>query len=71
MKRDVQTGPLTAQELNYAKLLWDFHVLYKHYSDIINKVKQRKGSNGKDQLNLQLDENGTLSSCRKMIITPN
>ena len=50
MKRDVQTGPLTTQELNYAKLLWDLHVQYKHYSDIINKVKQRKGNNGKDQL---------------------
>ena len=39
-KRDVWTGPLTAQELNNAKLLWDLHVQYKHYSDIIDKVKQ-------------------------------
>ena len=46
--------------MNNAKLLWDLHVQYKHYSDIIDKVKQKKGSNVKDQLNLQPDENGVL-----------
>ena len=60
MKRDTVAGPLTAQELYNAKLQWDLYIQYKYHSDIIDEVKKRKGSNVKDQLNLQQDESSVL-----------
>ena len=58
--RDLLTGPLTAQEMRKAKLLWELHIQQKYYADVAYKVKHGKKSNLKNQLNLQIDENGLL-----------
>ena len=57
---ELLTGPLTAQEIQKAKLLWELHIQQKHYADTIYSVKHGKKSNLKSQLNLQLDQSGLL-----------
>ena len=59
-KRDTISGPLNAQELQRAKLLWELHIQQKHYADTIDKIKKGKKDNLQAQLNLQLDKNGLI-----------
>ena len=53
-------GPLTAQEIWKAKLLWELHIQQRHYADTIYSVKHGKKSYLKSQLNLQFDQSGLL-----------
>ena len=57
LKRESCSGPLTAMELQKARLLWDIYIQYKKYSDIL---RGSKNNNLKNQLNLQQDTNGLL-----------
>ena len=52
--------PITALELEQAKLLWDKHVQLEHYNDVIHSTKKGAKNNLKYQLNLQMDPNGLL-----------
>ena len=57
-KRDHRTGPLSAKEIEIAKLLWEKNIQSKSYPDILDRMQKGKKSNIIHQLNLQLDSNG-------------
>ena len=58
LKRDITTGPITASELQLARLLWEQQTQHDYYSDIIHSVKGGKRNNVQHQLNLHLDTDG-------------
>ena len=37
--RDTRSGPLIAQELLKAKLLWELYIQQRNYADTINKIR--------------------------------
>jgi len=43
-------GPLTASELERARLMWDLYVQNRSYSVVIQSVRQGKKSNLRDKL---------------------
>ena len=59
-KRNPKTGPLSTDEIQKAKLLWEAHIQRKHYSDTIKNLSKGKKDNLQRQLNLKLDENGII-----------
>ena len=59
-KRDHRMGPLSAKEVQVARLRWEKYIQLKSYSDVIDKVQQGRKNNTIHQLNLQLDSNGLL-----------
>ena len=59
-KRGDLNGPITAQEIENAKSLWEIYVQQRHYAEITHKVKGSKENNLISQLNLKLDQNGIL-----------
>ena len=60
MKRERESGPLSALELQTAKLLWELYIQQKHYVNTIDKIKQGKKNNLQAQLNLKIDKNGII-----------
>ena len=59
-KRDHRTGPLSAEEVQVARLMWEKNIQLKSYSDVIDRVQQGRKNNTVHQLNLQLESNGLL-----------
>ena len=57
---ELLTGPLTAIEIQKAKLLWKLYIQHEHYSEVICSIKGGRKNNIKHQLNLQLDMKGLL-----------
>ena len=53
-------GPLTAEEIAKAKLLWDTYIQQKRFADTIRMIKSGEQFNLKDQLNLMLDQHGVI-----------
>ena len=51
------SGPITAMELQKARMLWDLYIQYKKCSDILCGSKN---NNLQNQLSLQQDTNGLL-----------
>ena len=60
MKRNMEDGPLTATELQRAKLVWDLYMQNKCYSEVIQSTKQGKRSDLGNKLNLMIDNDGLL-----------
>ena len=60
MKRDLRTGPITATELQLAKLLWELQIQHEHFSEVTHSCEKGRKNNIKHQLNLQVDTNGLL-----------
>ena len=60
MKRNMEDGPLTATELQRAKLVWDLYIQNKCYSEVIQSTKQGKRSDLGNKLNLMIDNDGLL-----------
>ena len=59
-KRNPKTGPLSIDEIQKAKSLWELHIQRKHYYDTIKNLSKGKNDNLQRQLNLKLDENGII-----------
>ena len=59
-KKNPKTGPLSIDEIQKAKLLWELHIQRKHYYDTIKNLSKGKKDNLQRQLNLKLDENGII-----------
>ena len=60
MKREHESEPLNALELQRAKLLWELYIQQRHYANTIDKIKQGKKDNLQAQLNLKIDKNGVI-----------
>ncbi|XP_065886729.1 uncharacterized protein [Dysidea avara] len=60
LKKQINSGPLTAPEIKKAKELWDLHIQGKCFSDTIRMVKKGENCNLKQQLGLIIDEQGIL-----------
>ena len=59
-KKDPMTGPLSTDEIQKAKWLWELHIQWKHYSETVKNLTKGKKDNLQTQLNLQLDKNGII-----------
>ncbi|XP_070550260.1 uncharacterized protein [Ptychodera flava] len=60
LKKQRQLGPLTAQELREAKLLWEREVQRRSFPAVIKAARCNQKSNLKEQLGLQIHEDGLL-----------
>lgn len=66
-KKSTGKEELKAEEIEHAKLMWERHVQNSSFSSEINAVKKNTKNNLKDQLGLQLDQNGILRCHGRMI----
>ncbi|XP_073249615.1 uncharacterized protein [Porites lutea] len=66
-KKSTGKEELQAEEIEQAKLMWERHVQNSSFSSEINAVKKNTKNNLKDQLSLQLDQNGILRCHGRMI----
>ena len=60
MRRTTESGPLTALELQRAKLIWDLYIQNRCYPQVIQSTKQGKKSDLGNKLNLVIDNDGLL-----------
>ena len=69
-KKNTTKGQLTSEEISQAKVMWEKYVQKSAFTPEINAVKENSRNNLKNQLGLQLDENGVLR-CHGRLICKN
>ena len=62
-KKKNQHGPLTAQEMEIAEILWIKYVQRQQYSGVVNSITKSKSNNLQRQLGIYIDSHGLLR-CR-------
>lgn len=70
LQKSTIKGQLTSEEISQAKVMWEKYVQKSASTPEINAVKENSRNNLKNQLALQLDENGVLR-CHGRLITEN
>ncbi|XP_045205909.2 uncharacterized protein LOC123558098 [Mercenaria mercenaria] len=59
-KEKVNESYLSSEELKKAEKLWLSHVQHKHFSDVLESIRENKGNNLKVQLGIYKDDDGLL-----------